>query len=157
MKQLLQDLKAGKTLLVEVPCPAPSSGQVLIHTRASLISLGTEKMLVEFSQANLLQKARQQPDKVKQVLDKIKNGRAVAPRSKRFSTGSMSHYHSGAAMPELLSGPTSDLGPLISEFTNYSADSAASCKKEVQPPLKLKIRFTDIRFARSRFKFKVQR
>jgi len=47
-------------------------GQVLIQTRASLISAGTERMLVEFSKANLIHKARQQPDKVKQVLDKIK-------------------------------------------------------------------------------------
>jgi predicted dehydrogenase/NADPH:quinone reductase-like Zn-dependent oxidoreductase len=58
--------------LAEVPCPRAGRGQVLIQTRASLISAGTERMLVEFSQANLIQKARQQPDKVKQVLDKIK-------------------------------------------------------------------------------------
>jgi predicted dehydrogenase/NADPH:quinone reductase-like Zn-dependent oxidoreductase len=58
--------------LAEVPCPQVGRGQVLIQTRASLISAGTEKMLVEFSKANLIQKARQQPDKVKQVLDKIK-------------------------------------------------------------------------------------
>jgi len=58
--------------LAEVPCPQVGSGQVLIQTRASLISAGTERMLVEFSKANLLQKASQQPDKVKQVLDKIR-------------------------------------------------------------------------------------
>lgn len=58
--------------IAEVPCPQVGAGQLLIQTRASLISAGTERMLVEFSQANLLQKARLQPDKVKQVLDKIK-------------------------------------------------------------------------------------
>lgn len=58
--------------LAEVPCPQAGRGQVLIQTRASLISAGTERMLVEFSQANLLQKARQQPEKVRQVLDKIR-------------------------------------------------------------------------------------
>jgi predicted dehydrogenase/threonine dehydrogenase-like Zn-dependent dehydrogenase len=58
--------------LAELPCPRPGRGQLLIQTSASLISAGTERMLVEFSQANLLQKARQQPDKVKQVLDKMK-------------------------------------------------------------------------------------
>ena len=58
--------------LAELPCPRPMRGQVLIKTRASLISAGTERMLVEFSQANLIQKARQQPDKVKQVLDKMR-------------------------------------------------------------------------------------
>ncbi len=72
MKQILQHLKTGEMELAEVPCPSAGRGQVLIQTRASLISAGTEKMLVEFSKANLIQKARQQPDKVKQVLDKIK-------------------------------------------------------------------------------------
>lgn len=72
MKQILQNLKTGKMELAELPCPQVGSGQVLIQTRASLISAGTERMLVEFSQANIIQKARQQPDKVKQVLDKMK-------------------------------------------------------------------------------------
>ena len=58
--------------IATVPCPQVDSGQVLIQTRASLISAGTERMLVEFSKANLIQKARQQPDKVKQVFDKMK-------------------------------------------------------------------------------------
>lgn len=58
--------------LAELPCPQVGRGQILIQSRASLISAGTERMLVEFSQANLIQKARQQPDKVKQVLDKMK-------------------------------------------------------------------------------------
>jgi len=72
LKQILQHLKTGQMELAEVPCPQAGRGQVLIQTRTSLISAGTEKMLVEFSKANLVQKARQQPDKVKQVLDKIK-------------------------------------------------------------------------------------
>ena len=72
MKQILQHLNTGQMEIAEVPCPQVGRGQVLIQTRASLISAGTERMLVEFSKANLIQKARQQPDKVKQVLDKIK-------------------------------------------------------------------------------------
>ncbi len=72
MRQVLQHLKTGVMELAEVPCPPVGRGQVLIQTRASLISAGTERMLVEFSKANLIQKARQQPDKVKQVLDKIR-------------------------------------------------------------------------------------
>ena len=72
MKQILQHLKTGVMELAEVPCPQVGRGQVLIQTRASLISAGTERMLVEFSKANLIQKARQQPEKVKQVLDKIR-------------------------------------------------------------------------------------
>jgi len=72
MKQIIQDLKDGKTILEEVPVPQIKPGYVLIKTRETLVSLGTERMLVEFGKANLIDKARQQPDKVKQVLDKIK-------------------------------------------------------------------------------------
>jgi len=72
MKQILQNLKTGEMQITDVPAPLVGPGQVLIQTRASLISAGTEKMLVEFSKANLIQKARQQPDKVKQVLDKMR-------------------------------------------------------------------------------------
>lgn len=73
MKQILQNLKSGETLLEEIPMPLVRSGQVLIKTTKSLVSLGTERMLVEFGQANLLQKARRQPEKVKMVLDKIQS------------------------------------------------------------------------------------
>lgn len=72
MKQIIQDLKSGATILEEVPAPMVKSGYVLIRTTRTLVSLGTERMLVEFGKANLIDKARQQPDKVKQVLDKIK-------------------------------------------------------------------------------------
>ena len=72
MKQILQNLKTGHTELSEVPCPRPRPGYVLIRTRASLISAGTERMLVEFGRANVINKARQQPEKVRMVLDKIR-------------------------------------------------------------------------------------
>jgi len=72
MKQILQNLKTGEMEVAELPSPRPGPGEVLIRTRASLISPGTERMLVEFSRANLVRKARQQPEKVKQVLDKIR-------------------------------------------------------------------------------------
>lgn len=72
MKQIIQDLKSGATILEEVPVPQVKSGCVLIKTTRTLVSLGTERMLVEFGKANLIDKARQQPDKVKQVLDKLK-------------------------------------------------------------------------------------
>ena len=72
MNQILQNLGTGETLLAEVPEPALRPGHLLIRTEATLVSLGTERMLVSFGQANLLEKARQQPDKVKQVLRKIR-------------------------------------------------------------------------------------
>ena len=73
MKQIIQDLKSGETILEEVPAPVVRRGAVLIRTHRSLVSLGTERMLVEFGKASYLEKARQQPEKVKQVLDKIKS------------------------------------------------------------------------------------
>src|SRR5690606_26121617 len=72
MKQIIQSFKTGDTILEEVPAPQIAKGRELIQTSRSLVSLGTEKMLVEFGKSNLISKARQQPDKVKQVLDKIK-------------------------------------------------------------------------------------
>jgi predicted dehydrogenase/threonine dehydrogenase-like Zn-dependent dehydrogenase len=71
VKQILQNLGSGQTELVDVPAPAARAGSALIRTRASVVSIGTERMLVDFGQAGLLQKARQQPEKVKQVLEKI--------------------------------------------------------------------------------------
>jgi predicted dehydrogenase/threonine dehydrogenase-like Zn-dependent dehydrogenase len=72
MKQIIQDLKSGATILEEVPVPQIKSGYILVQTTHTLVSLGTERMLVEFGKANLIEKVRQQPDRVKQVLDKIK-------------------------------------------------------------------------------------
>ncbi len=73
MKQIIQDLKKGDTILEEVPVPGVKPGCVLIKTTRSLVSLGTEKMLVDFGKANFIQKAKQQPEKVKMVFDKIKS------------------------------------------------------------------------------------
>ena len=72
MRQLLQNLKTGETEILDVPRPAVEKGRLLIRTSCSLVSAGTERMLVEFGQANLLAKARAQPDRVRQVLDKIR-------------------------------------------------------------------------------------
>lgn len=72
MKQVLQSLKNGATDVADVPCPATRRGQLLIRTTNTLVSVGTERMLVEFGKANWIDKARQQPDRVRMVLDKIK-------------------------------------------------------------------------------------
>lgn len=72
MLQIIQSFKTGETILESIPAPKVKKGHVLIQTSRSLVSLGTERMLVEFGKSNLISKARQQPDKVKQVLDKIK-------------------------------------------------------------------------------------
>ncbi len=72
MKQIIQNLGSGETRLIETPRPASNSGSLIIDTRCSLISVGTERMLVDFGKSSMLSKARQQPDKVKQVLNKVK-------------------------------------------------------------------------------------
>src|SRR4051794_33675390 len=72
MKQVLQSLKTGETQVVEVPTPRVQAGHLLIATRYTLISPGTERMLVEFGNANLLHKALSQPERVQQVLDKVR-------------------------------------------------------------------------------------
>lgn len=72
MKQILQHLRTGRIELADVPSPLVRPGHLLIHTAVSLISPGTERMLVEFGQAGLLGKARAQPERVRQVLAKIR-------------------------------------------------------------------------------------
>src|SRR5438093_12471619 len=72
MRQILQNLKTGITELADVPCPRLQPGHVLIRTTRSLISAGTERMLVDFGKAGLIEKVRQQPDKVWMVLDKLR-------------------------------------------------------------------------------------
>ena len=72
MKQILQSLKTGATEVAELPVPSIKRGQLLIETTQTLVSAGTERMLVEFGKAGWFEKARQQPDKVRMVLDKIK-------------------------------------------------------------------------------------
>lgn len=72
MKQLLQNIKTGKTTVEDVPVPTPQEGQALVKVAASLVSAGTERMIVEFAEKNLVGKARSRPDLVKQVLDKAR-------------------------------------------------------------------------------------
>lgn len=72
MKQILQNLASGETGLADIPSPKIRENHLLIRTIRSLVSVGTERMLVEFGKANLFDKARQQPEKVRMVLDKVK-------------------------------------------------------------------------------------
>src|SRR5512147_2223964 len=72
MKQLLQNVKTGKSTIENVPMPTPRDGQALVKIESSLVSAGTERMVVEFAEKNYLGKARSRPDLVKQTLDKAK-------------------------------------------------------------------------------------
>lgn len=72
MKQLLQNISNGETLVVDVPIPQLQPGMALVRTQASLVSAGTERMLVEFGEKSLLGKALSRPDLVRQVADKAR-------------------------------------------------------------------------------------
>jgi len=72
MKQLLQNMKIGQIAVEEVPIPVPAAGQALVKVSTSLVSAGTERMLVEFAEKSLVGKARSRPDLVKQVLEKMR-------------------------------------------------------------------------------------
>ena len=72
MKQLLQYMRDGKTVVVDVPTPQVRARMALVHTAASLVSAGTERMLVEFAEKSLVDKARSRPDLVRQVIDKAR-------------------------------------------------------------------------------------
>ena len=72
MKQVLQNLETGENFIVEAPAPQIKRGHLNIATNTTLISAGTERMLLNFGKASYIQKAKQQPEKVKQVLDKVK-------------------------------------------------------------------------------------
>lgn len=78
MKQVLQNLKTGEIILAELPVPSCRKNHVVIKNVRSVISLGTERMLLEFGKANIIEKALRQPEKVKQVIQKIKTDGLLA-------------------------------------------------------------------------------
>ncbi len=85
MKQLLQNLRDGKTVVEEVPVPSPGAGQALVKVAASLVSAGTERMLVEFAEKSLVGKAQSRPDLAKQVLDKMQREGVIPTLQSAFN------------------------------------------------------------------------
>jgi threonine dehydrogenase-like Zn-dependent dehydrogenase len=85
MKQVLQNMRTGKTAVVDVPVPGPRPGTALVHTAVSLVSAGTERMLVEFAEKSLAGKARARPDLVGQVLEKARREGLLTSISTAFS------------------------------------------------------------------------
>ena len=71
MKQVLQSRRSGDVLMEEVPAPACGAG-VLVRTRCSVVSAGTERMLLELGRKSLLGKAHARPDLVKKVMDTVR-------------------------------------------------------------------------------------
>jgi predicted dehydrogenase len=72
MKQVLHNMRSGETVVAEVPMPVVKPGFVLVRTAASLVSAGTERMVVEFAGKSLVGKARSRPDLLRQVVDKAR-------------------------------------------------------------------------------------
>jgi predicted dehydrogenase len=85
MKQVLQNIRNGETYITEVPIPTPKPGTVLIKTGSSLVSAGTERMLVEFAEKSLVGKARSRPDLVLQMIDKARREGLVSTLEAAFN------------------------------------------------------------------------
>jgi predicted dehydrogenase/threonine dehydrogenase-like Zn-dependent dehydrogenase len=111
MRQILQDMAKGATTLVTAPAPQASRNHLIINTCASLISAGTERMLVSFGKASYLEKARQQPDKVKMVLEKVQTDGLMttldAVRSKLAQPLPLGYCNVGVV---------AEVGPGVTEF-----------------------------------------
>ena len=73
MKQIIQSARSGKLEVKNVPAPRADKGEILVRTHASLISAGTERMVVNFAKKSLISKAKARPDLVAKVLNKAKN------------------------------------------------------------------------------------
>jgi predicted dehydrogenase len=78
MQQVLLNIGTGATSVIDAPVPSLKKGHVLIRTRRTLLSAGTERMLIDFGHASMLDRAKQQPDKVKMVLDKVRTDGLMA-------------------------------------------------------------------------------
>ena len=75
MKQIVQNINSKQGIeLIDLPRPLVEPGYLIIETKKTLISLGTERTIVEFGNANLARKIQQRPDQVKQVFNRLKSG-----------------------------------------------------------------------------------
>lgn len=122
MKQILQNLGNGKTTLADVPCPQNKRGHLLIASQQTLISAGTERMLVDFGKASFLDKARQQPDKVKMVLDKVKTDGLIptldAVRSKLDQPLPLGYCNAGVVLDSGI--PGFEVGDRVASNGNHA-------------------------------------
>jgi len=102
LRQIIQHLGSGRTELLDVPAPGPRRGRLLVRATRSLVSLGTERMLVEFGRGNWLSKARQQPEKFRAILAKIRSegffATVAAVRSKLAQPIPLGYCHVGQVL-----------------------------------------------------------
>src|SRR5438045_1122742 len=78
MQQVLLNISTGATTLVDAPVPALQQGHLLIRTKRTLISAGTERMLIDFGRASMLERVREQPEKLKMLFDKVRTDGLMA-------------------------------------------------------------------------------
>jgi len=102
LRQIIQHLGSGHTELLDVPAPGPRRGRLLVRATRSLVSLGTERMLVEFGRGGWLSKARQQPEKFRTVLAKVRSeglfATVSAVRSKLAQPIPLGYCHVGQVL-----------------------------------------------------------
>lgn len=72
MIQVVQDIRSGETSARTLPDPVAPAGGLLVANVASLVSAGTERMVVELARKSLVGKARERPDHVRRVLEKLR-------------------------------------------------------------------------------------
>jgi hypothetical protein len=70
MKQVIQFYKDRRLEVMEAPTPSPRSGHFLVRTTASLVSVGTEKSMLELARKSLVGKALARLDVVRKVISK---------------------------------------------------------------------------------------
>lgn len=120
MKRLLASLRTGAVVLAEGPAPPPPPGGVLIAATRSLVSAGTERTIVDFGRASLLDKVRSQPDKVAQTLAKIRTDGITATldavRAKLDHPVALGYSAVGRVIAT--GGPAGDLAPGDRVVTN---------------------------------------
>src|SRR5947209_555435 len=111
MKQVLQNNKTGQMSVTNVPTPVVQRGRVLVRAAASLISAGTERMAVDEGKKSLIEKARERPDLVKQVIERAKTEGLIktfnAVRSKLGSSTALGYSAAGIVV---------DVGDNVTEF-----------------------------------------
>jgi len=102
LRQIIQHLGSGRTKLLDVPAPGPRRGRLLVRATRSLVSLGTERMLVEFGRGGWLSKARQQPEKFRAVIAKVRSegffATVSAVRSKLAQPIPLGYCHVGQVL-----------------------------------------------------------
>ena len=119
MKQLVQNLRNGITSIVDVPIPRVRPGTALVKTTVSLVSSGTERMIAEFAEKNLLGKARSRPDLVKQVVEKTRRDGVLQTAGTVINRLDQSMYLGYSS-----AGTIVELGE---DMTDYQVGDSVSC------------------------------